>query len=287
MKKNVLITGGSGFIGSYVVDALVKNKYKVTILDLNQPKRKDVKFIQGSILDKSIIRSALKNINIIFHLAAVSDITKVKEIPLKTIKTNILGTTFLLEGARNANIDRFVFASSIYSYGAAGNLYTTSKTASELIIKNYKLIYGQKFTILRYATAYGPRNREVDAVSIFVRRALKNLDLIIHGNGQQKRNYVCAEDLGYGSLFALEKKATNKIITLVSKRDTKIIDLARMIIKITKSKSKIFFDKKKRRLDDFTSVFSYKSNREKNLMIWRPKYSLEKGLKKYIELKIK
>ena len=287
MKKNVLITGGSGFIGSYVVDALVENKYKVTILDLNQPKRKDVKFIQGSILDKSIIRSALKNINIIFHLAAVSDITKVKEIPLKTIKTNILGTTFLLEGARNANIDRFVFAGSIYSYGAAGNLYTTSKTASELIIKNYKLIYGQKFTILRYATAYGPRNREVDAVSIFVRRALKNLDLIIHGNGQQKRNYVCAEDLGYGSLFALEKKATNKIITLVSKRDTKIIDLARMIIKITKSKSKIFFDKKKRRLDDFTSVFSYKSNREKNLMIWRPKYSLEKGLKKYIELKIK
>ena len=287
MKKNVLITGGSGFIGSYVVDALVENKYKVTILDLNQPKRKDVKFIQGSILDKSIIRSALKNINIIFHLAAVSDITKVKEIPLKTIKTNILGTTFLLEGARNANIDRFVFAGSIYSYGAAGNLYTTSKTASELIIKNYKLIYGQKFTILRYATAYGPRNREVDAVSIFVRRALKNLDLIIHGNGQQKRNYVCAEDLGYGSLFALEKKATNKIITLVSKRDTKIIDLARMIIKITKSKSKIFFDKKKRRLDDFTSVFSYKSNHKKNLMIWRPKYSLEKGLKKYIELKIK
>ena len=287
MKKNVLITGGSGFIGSHVVDALVKNKYKVTILDLNQPKRRDVKFIRGSILDKSIIQSALKNINIIFHLAAVSDITKVKEIPLKTIKTNILGTTYLLEGARNANIDRFVFASSIYSYGTAGNLYTTSKTASELIIKNYKLIYGQKFTILRYATAYGPRNREVDAVSIFVRRALKNLDLIIHGNGQQKRNYVCAEDLGYGSLFALEKKATNKIITLVSKRDTKIIDLARMIIKITKSKSKIFFDKKKRRLDDFTSVFSYKSNREKNLMIWRPKYSLEKGLKKYIELKIK
>ena len=287
MKKNVLITGGSGFIGSHVVDALVKNKYKVTILDLNQPKRKDVKFIQGSILDKSIIRSALKNINIIFHLAAVSDITKVKEIPLKTIKTNILGTTYLLEGARNVNIDRFVFAGSIYSYGTAGNLYTTSKTASELIIKNYKLIYGQKFTILRYATAYGPRNREVDAVSIFVRRALKNLDLIIHGNGQQKRNYVCAEDLGYGSLFALEKKATNKIITLVSKRDTKIIDLARMIIKITKSKSKIFFDKKKRRLDDFTSVFSYKSNHEKNLMIWRPKYSLEKGLKKYIELKIK
>ena len=125
MKKNILITGGSGFIGSHVVDALLKNKYQVTILDLNQPKRKDVKFIKGSILDKSIIRSALKNINIVFHLAAVSDITKVKGIPLKTIETNILGTTFLLENARNVNIDRFVFAGSIYSYGTAVNLYTT------------------------------------------------------------------------------------------------------------------------------------------------------------------
>ena len=74
---------------------------------------------------------------------------------------------------------------------------------------------------------------------------------------------------------------------MVSKRNTKIIDLAKMIIKITKSKSKIVFNKKKKRLDDFTSVFSYKNNYEKNLMIWRPKYSLEKGLKKYIELKIK
>ena len=285
MKKNILITGGSGFIGGHVVDALLKNKYQVTILDLNQPKRKDVKFIKGSILDKSIIRSALKNINIVFHLAAVSDIMKVKGIPLKTIETNILGTTFLLENARNVNIDRFVFAGSIYSYGTAGNLYTTSKTASELIIKNYKLIYGQKFTILRYATAYGPGNRKVDAVSIFVSRALKNLDLIIHGDGQQKRNYIYAEDLGYGSLAALEEKSTNKTITLAAKENTKIVDLAKMIIKITKSKSKIIFNKEKRRLDDFTSVLSYKNRYEKNLMIWRPKYSLEKGLKKYIELK--
>ena len=285
MKKNILITGGSGFIGGHVVDALLKNKYQVTILDLNQPKRKDVKFIKGSILDKSIIRSALKNINIVFHLAAVSDITKVKGIPLKTIETNILGTTILLENARNVNIDRFVFAGSIYSYGTAGNLYTTSKTASELIIKNYKLIYGQKFTLLRYATAYGPGNRKVDAVSIFVSRALKNLDLIIHGDGQQKRNYIYAEDLGYGSLAALEEKSTNKTITLAAKENTKIVDLAKMIIKITKSKSKIIFNKEKRRLDDFTSVLSYKNSYEKNLMIWRPKYSLEKGLKKYIELK--
>ena len=256
MKKNVLVTGGSGFIGSHVVDALVKKKYKVTVFDINRPKRKDVKFIKGNILNKSIVTSALKNINIIFHLAAASDITQVKKIPLKTVKTNILGTTYLLEGARNANIDKFIFASSIYSYGTAGNLYTTSKISSEQIIKNYNLIYGQKFVILRYATAYGPRNREVDAVSIFLKRAFKNSNLIIHGNGKQKRNYIYTDDLGLGSLFALKKRATNKIVTLVPKRSIKIIDLAKMIIRITNSKSKIILNKKKKRLDDFSSIFS-------------------------------
>ena len=283
MKKNVLVTGGSGFIGSHVVDALVKKKYKVTVFDINRPKRKDVKFIKGNILNKSIVTSALKKINIIFHLAAASDITQVKKIPLKTVKTNILGTTHLLEGARNANIDKFIFASSIYSYGTAGNLYTTSKISSEQIIKNYNLIYGQKFVILRYATAYGPRNREVDAVSIFLKRALKNSNLIIHGNGKQKRNYIYTDDLGLGSLFALKKRATNKIVTLVPKRSIKIIDLAKMIIRITNSKSKIILNKKKKRFDDFSSIFSYKNISEKNLIIWRPKLTLESGLKKFIE----
>ena len=195
MKKNVLVTGGSGFIGSHVVDSLLKNKYRVKILDIQKPRRKDVKFIKGNILNKSIIRSALKDIDIIFHLAAVSDINKVKDIPKKTVETNILGTTNLLEEARRKNIKRFIFASSVYSYGRAGNLYTTSKQSSELIIKNYGLLFGIKFTILRYTTAYGPRNRAVDAISIFVQRALKNLDLIIHGDGQQKRDYLYVEDL--------------------------------------------------------------------------------------------
>ncbi len=188
MSKNVLVTGGSGFIGSHVVDFLVKKKYNVTTFDLSPPTRKNVKFIRGNILDKNCLRIALKNIDFVFHLAAVSDINKVKSIPIKTINTNILGTTYLLEASRNKNVKRFIFASSVYSFGTAGNLYTTSKISSELLIKNYRLLFGQNFTILRYSTAYGPRSREVDAVSIFVERALKNLDIVIFGS--QSNNFV-------------------------------------------------------------------------------------------------
>jgi len=286
MSKNVLVTGGSGFIGSHVVDFLVKKKYNVTTFDLSPPIRKNVKFIRGSILDKNCLQFALKNIDFVFHLAAVSDINKVRAIPVKTINTNILGTTYLLEASRNKNVKRFIFASSVYSFGTTGNLYTTSKISSELLIKNYRLLFGQNFTILRYSTAYGPRSREVDAVSIFVERALKNLDIVIFGDGQQKRNYLHVEDLAKGSMMALKQKTKNKIITLASKNNIKMFDLARTIVRLTKSNSKIRFNKKNKRFDDFTSNYSYKNNNE-GIINWKPKYSLKKGLEQYIGFKRK
>ena len=281
---NVLVTGGSGFIGSHVVDALLKKKYKVTILDTLSPKRKDVKFVKASILNKKVIKSLLKKNEVVFHLAAVSDINKVKSIPATTISTNVLGTSFLLEEARRAKIKRFVFASTYYSYGIAGNLYTTSKTASELIIENYNLLFGLNYTILRYPTAYGPRNRNVDAISIFVEHAIKNKNLIIHGNGKQKRNYLHVEDIGEGSVSALGAKSKNKTVILASKNSIKIIDLAKKIIKLTKSKSKIILSIKNKRIDDFSSSKIYVKKND-YLPGWKPKYNLKEGLIKYIKYK--
>ena len=282
MSKNILVTGGSGFIGSYVVDHLIKKKYRVTVIDLTKPKRKDVRFIKSNILNKKLIRLALKKNKIIFHLAAVSDIDKVKDIPTKTIATNVFGTTLLLDEARKANIKRFIFASTYYSYGSAGNLYTTSKTASESIIKNYNLLYGLKYTILRYPTAYGPRNRQVDAISIFVKRALKNLNLFIHGNGNQERNYLHVEDLGEGSVAAINKKLINKTVTLTSNKNIKIKNLAKKIIQLTGSKSKIIFSKNKKRLDDFTSNVLNVKKKEISFG-WKPKNDLNSGLLKYVK----
>ena len=282
MLKNILVTGGSGFIGSYIVDHLIKKKYRVTVIDLTKPKRKDVRFIKSNILNKKLIRLALKKNKIIFHLAAVSDIDKVKDIPTKTIATNVFGTTLLLDEARKANVKRFIFASTYYSYGSAGNLYTTSKTASESIIKNYNLLYGLKYTILRYPTAYGPRNRQVDAISIFVKRALKNLNLFIHGNGNQERNYLHVEDLGEGSVAAINKKLINKTVTLTSNKNIKIKNLAKKIIQLTGSKSKIIFSKNKKRLDDFTSNVLNVKKKEISFG-WKPKNDLNSGLLKYVK----
>ena len=90
--KKILVTGGSGFIGRHVVDSLIKRNYKVTILDLVDPKRNDINFVRGSILNKKLIKSLLKKNKLVFHLAAQSDINKTTKTPSKTIMVNILGT---------------------------------------------------------------------------------------------------------------------------------------------------------------------------------------------------
>ena len=281
--KKILVTGGSGFIGRHVVNSLLKKKYKVTLLDLVDPKRKDVRFVKGSILNKKLIKSLLKENKIVFHLAAQSDINKSIRNPSKTILINILGTKCLLEESKKSKVRRFIFASTYYpSRKNVKNIYTTSKNISELLIKNYNILYGLKYTILKYPTAYGPGNRQVDAISIFVKKALNNSNIIIHGNGRQKRNYVHVQDIGEGSMLGLNKKLINKSFFLVSKKNTSIIDVAKLIIKLTESKSKIIINKKKKRLNDFSSNSIYPKN-QNNIFRWQQKYDLKSGLKQYIK----
>ena len=282
MSRKVLVTGGSGFIGSHIVDQLLKKKYKVTIIDKIDPKRRDIKFIKSNNLKLNFLKKVTKNIDYVFHLAAVSDINKVSKNPIYTIENNILTTANLLEACRLNNIKKFLFASSIYAHGEAGNLYTTSKKTSELIIKDYSLLYNLKYTILRFSTAFGEKNRSVDVVSIFVRRCLKNLNIYIHGDGKQTRNFFNVKDIAESSVVALSKKFTNRSMTIGAKINTNIIDLAKKIIKLTKSKSKIIIIKKKKRFDDFDSKKINKID-NKNFINLNKKYNLELDLKNYIK----
>ena len=96
-----------------------------------------------------------------------------------------------------------MLASTVYAYDERGHLYTTSKVTSELLCKNYRTLYALPYTILRYGTAYGPRNRGDDVVALFVKKALDGENLIIHGTGEQKRNFTYVEDLAAGTVAAL------------------------------------------------------------------------------------
>ena len=110
---------------------------------------------------------------------------------------------------------------------------------------------------------------------------MKNQDITIFGDGLQKRNYIYVKDLAQGSMIGLQKKTKNKVITLASSKNIKITELAKIILKLTNSKSKIKFNKKNKRIDDFTSSHNYNKIKN-NLFGWRPKYNLKQGLIEYI-----
>ena len=127
-----IIFGGSGFVGSHVAEALDDFGHEVTIFDLNKSPylRPGQKFISGNILDQERVKKAVKGQDVVYNLAGIADIGEARLRPLDTVNLNILGNSTLLEAARQAQVKRFVFASTIYVYSQSGSFYRTSKQAS-------------------------------------------------------------------------------------------------------------------------------------------------------------
>lgn len=277
---NILVTGGSGFIGSHVVDKLIEAGHKVRILDIKKPHRADVEYFEGDIISQRDIKRSLPGIEVIYHIAAFSDINLVKTNPLPTVNFNIMGTAYLLEACRERGIQRFILASSYFVPGRRGHLYTTAKLASERLCQDYHTLYSLPYTILRYGTVYGPRSRLDDVVSGFVARALKGEDLLIYGSGEQKRNLVYVEDLARGNLAALKPAARNQTYTLAPERAMSIRELAELVRKLFGGKIGIEYHPA--REDDYQgrAVAAAKARKE---LGWEPAVSFEEGVKKFVE----
>ncbi|OGC25363.1 hypothetical protein A2291_03065 [candidate division WOR-1 bacterium RIFOXYB2_FULL_42_35] len=278
----ILVTGGSGFIGSQVVDKLVVAGHDVRILDVKPPQRNDLEFVQGSFVDQAVVEKTLQGIEVIYHIGGFSNIDLAKANPVEVIRLNVLGTTYLLDAARKNGIRRFIFASSVYVHDEKGHLYTTSKLAAEMLCKNFSLLYGLPYTILRYGTVYGPRSRQADVISLFVAKALKGEELIIHGSGQQRRNFIYVEDLAFGSVAALQSVAENKTYVLAGKSSVAIKELAELIKKIFKSEPVIKFLADTPRNDDYSGEIKGLDLAFQELN-WLPQVGLDEGIRKYCE----
>jgi UDP-glucose 4-epimerase len=276
----ILITGGSGFIGSHIVDKLIDRGLTVRIMDVKKPYRNDVEFIKGDITLNDDIDKSLKNIDIIYHLAAFSNVDLVKSDPLKTVEVNVLGTTKLLKAAVRHKVKRFIFASSVFVYENKGHIYTTAKLASEMLCEDFYGLFGLPYTILRFSTAYGPRSRQVDVISLFVKKALNKEDLIIRGDGLQRRNFIYVDDLAQGCVMALEKRAKNKIYNIVHPVSISIKELAQLIGNLFKNEINIIYQDS--REDDYYGGMPQKDKYLDELG-WKPKVCLEEGIKRTIE----
>ena len=229
-----IIFGGSGFLGSHVADALTKSGYNVTIFDKCKSKylQKNQKIIIGDILDEDTVEESVKNNDIVYNFAAISDINDANINPVETVKYNILGNTIILNVCKLQNIKRFVFASSLYVYSNAGAFYRSSKQSCELIIENFNELYNLPYTILRYGSLYGPRSNEKNYIHKIIKQCITENKITSLGKADDIRNYIHVFDAARYSVDILSKEFENEYVTLTGNESIKRKELLIMIKEI-------------------------------------------------------
>ena len=291
----VLVTGGSGFIGSHVVDCLRRREVEVRVFDMVMPTfRKDIEFYHGSLLDIEALRMSMSGVDAVYHLAAVADVKDVFEEPHYSESINVRGTINVLEAARKSGrIRRFVYGSTTWVYSEVTeqsvdeqtplrpptHLYTATKIASEYYCQCYSSLYRLPTTILRYGIPYGPRARGGAVVPIFVRKALSGEPLTIAGDGMQFRKFVYVEDLAEGNVLALAPAGENRTFNLDGVEKVTIKQIAETVQKLI---GDVRIEYIEGRPGDFAGK-EISSDLARKELGWVPKTSFEEGVRKYIE----
>jgi UDP-glucose 4-epimerase len=233
MKKAVVI-GGSGFIGSHVTDCLSSEGYKVTVYDHVQSPwlHEDQEMVIGDILDPNALQKVIENAEVVYNFAALSDLNKALNQPIKTVEINILGNLNVLEACRIHNVKRFIYASSVYVYSCEGSFYRCSKQSSEHYVEEYQKVYGLDYTILRYGSLYGPRADNTNGVYRLVQSALKTKKLQYKGNLESMREYIHVEDAARASISVLDPSFKNESIVITGHESMHVVDFLKMLAEI-------------------------------------------------------
>ncbi len=233
---NIIIFGGSGFLGSHVADALTRKGHVVTIYDtrgsayLNPGQQ----MIVGDILDEKLVGKSVQGKDIVYNFAGIADIHEASLKPLETVKYNILGNTILLQASAQAKIKRFVYASTIYVYSNSGSFYRCSKAACENYIEAYQKQHGLNYTILRYGTLYGARADSRNSVYRFLSQAMSDGKIVYSGDGSEMREYINVVDAAEASVEILSPEFANEHVIFTGHYPIKVGELFVMIKEILK-----------------------------------------------------
>jgi len=310
--KSILVTGGAGFIGSNLIDTLLKNPdYQITCLDNFDPfynpqikrnniathlKKSNFKFIEADIRNFANMKSKLgKHYDTIIHLAAKVGVKPSLKEPQLYTDININGTQNLLEIARQLDCKKFIFGSSSSVYGINANTpwneedhvlkpispYASTKISGELLGHVYSHLYDIQFIGLRFFSVYGPRQRPDLVIHKFTKSILENKSIELYGNGKTKRDYTYIYDIVTGIISALDYSHTQyEIINLGNNESVELATLLKLLEKALGKTAKI---KRLPEQPGDVSITFADISKAKKLLRYQPKTTLEDGIKKFID----
>jgi len=305
--SKVLVTGGAGFIGSNLCEELLHKGHSITILDnlsTGNPEniagfRKDVEFIEGDIRNEDTISSIMKDVDTVFHLAAVSSIDQSLRYPSNTADVNDTGTIILLNHAVKSGVEQFIFSSSAAVYGkiqSSGiseslspnpfSFYGVSKMSGEHYLEIFSDFYGIRTISFRFFNVYGPKqNPHSDYSAVipkFISALLQNKKPTIYGDGKQTRDFIFVKDLVRACVNTLytELPGFNDCINLGSGKETTILEILNIIKKILNKNIEPVYENPR-----FEEVKRSNASIEKaeKLLGFKTHISLKTGLEKTIK----
>lgn len=296
----ILVTGGAGFIGSHIVKLLLDQGHTVLVFD-NLSRGylelidKRALFLKGDLADSKLLEKALVGIDGVIHMAALAEVNESVSKPLLYVQNNIVGSLNLLEAMRVAGVKKIIFSSSCTVYGFARKLpitegapilavnpYGATKVAVESFLSSYHYVHGFDVVILRYFNPYGPNDQhqpETHAIANFTRAALEDRPLPLYWQGEQVRDFIYVEDLARAHIDVLDLRGWN-VFNVGTEKGVKVKDAVKTIEKILGKRLKI--EDLGERPGDVPASFA-SSKKLMKATSWKPKYSLEEGLKKTID----
>jgi len=258
--SRVLITGGAGFVGSHIADALVaQGAGEIIILDnfirgrrenLAEAERSGrVEVLEGDIRDQGMVEDAMKGVDYVFHQAALR-ITQCAETPREAMEVMLMGTFNVLEAAVRNGVQKIVAASSASVYGEPSylpidelhplnnrTLYGAAKIANEQLLRSFKEMWRLPYVALRYFNVYGPRMDIYGAYTEVLVRWLDNIDRgeppVIFGDGQHSMDFVYVGDVAEANLAALKSKYSDDVFNVGTGKETRLGELCQLLLELT------------------------------------------------------